>query len=164
MQYTGNNSKVILLLKWMQTNEIFRDLVDELRSGGYWYTVNYNHTGRECPLTASKPWLPIFWRYNDSVPCITTTIWRCRILFVRQWQSNVQWKLSWQWLKWHRHVTVELQGLYSTNGRASYRTISWSLEETRFGFVTTASLWNLTDISAAILPKCLSNFRSIEKV
>ena len=56
------------------------------------------------------------------------------------------------------------QGLYSLSGWTSYRKISWSLEVARFGVKMIASLWNLTDISVALLPMCLSNFKAIGKV
>ena len=52
-------------------------------------------------------------------------------------------------------------GLYSLSGKTSYRKISWSLEAARFGFKLFQSLWNLTGTSAALLPRCLSNFRTI---
>ena len=56
------------------------------------------------------------------------------------------------------------QGLYSLNGKTSYRQISWSLEAARLGVIMIVSLWNLTGISAALLPRCLLNFRAIGKV
>ena len=52
-------------------------------------------------------------------------------------------------------------GLYSLSGKTSYRKISWSLEAARFGFKLIQSLWNLAGTSAALLPRCLSNFRAI---
>ena len=54
-----------------------------------------------------------------------------------------------------------MQGLYSLSGKTSYRKISWSLEAARFGFKLFQSLWNLAGTSAALLPRCLSNFRAI---
>ena len=53
------------------------------------------------------------------------------------------------------------QGLYSLSGKTSYRKISWSLEAARFEFKLFQSLWNLAGTSAALLPRCLSNFRAI---
>ena len=50
-------------------------------------------------------------------------------------------------------------GLYSLNGKTSYRQISWSLEAARMDLIMIVSLRNLTGISAALLPRCLSNFR-----
>ena len=55
----------------------------------------------------------------------------------------------------------QLQGLYSLSGKTSYRKISWSLEAARFGSKLFQSLWNLAGTSAAMLPRCLSNFRAI---
>ena len=59
---------------------------------------------------------------------------------------------------WKLHIS---QGLYSLSGKTSYRKISWSLEAARFGFKLFQSLWNLAGTSAALLPRCLSNFRAI---
>ena len=46
----------------------------------------------------------------------------------------------------------------------SYRQILWRLEAARLDVMMIVSLWNLTGISAALLPICLSNFRAIGKV
>ena len=59
---------------------------------------------------------------------------------------------------------VRHQGLYSLSSKTSYRQISWSLEAARLGVIMIVSLWNLTGISAALLPRCLLNFRAIGKV
>ena len=56
------------------------------------------------------------------------------------------------------------QGRYSLSGKTSYRQISWNLEAVRLDVIMILSLWNLTGISAALLPGCLSNFRAIGKV
>ena len=56
---------------------------------------------------------------------------------------------------------VAILGLYSQRGKTSYRKISWSLEAVRFGFKLFQSLWNLAGTSAALLPRCLSNFIAI---
>ena len=53
------------------------------------------------------------------------------------------------------------QGLYSLSGKTSYRKISWSVEAAIFGFKLFQSFWNLAGTSAALLPRCLSNFRAI---
>ena len=55
-------------------------------------------------------------------------------------------------------------GPYSLSGKTSYRKISWSLEAARFGFKLFQSLWNLAGTSAALLPRCLSNFRAIRQL
>ena len=64
----------------------------------------------------------------------------------------------------HINTALPLQGLYSLSGKTSYRKISWSLGAARLGVIMIVSLWNLTGISAALLPRCLSNFRAIGKV
>ena len=65
-------------------------------------------------------------------------------------------------LNWQKDThTSSLQGLYSLSGKTSYRKISWSLEAARFGFKLFQSLGNLAGTSAALLPRCLSNFRAI---
>ena len=56
------------------------------------------------------------------------------------------------------------QGLYSLSGKTSYHQISRSLEAARLDVTIIVSLWNLTGISAALLRRCLSNFRAIGKV
>ena len=57
-----------------------------------------------------------------------------------------------------------LQCLCSLNGKTSYRHILWNLEATRMDVIMIVSLWHLTGTSAALLPRCLSNFRAIGKV
>ena len=49
-------------------------------------------------------------------------------------------------------------GPISISDKASYCNISQSIETARFLFRIIRSLWNLTGTSAAVLPKCLSNF------
>ena len=53
------------------------------------------------------------------------------------------------------------QGPVSICDRSSYRKNSWSLEAARFDFRIVQSLWNLTGSSAALLPKSLSDFKSM---
>ena len=55
-------------------------------------------------------------------------------------------------------------GLYSLSGKTSYRQISWSLESARIDVAIIVSLWYLTGISAALLPRWLLNFGAIGKV
>ena len=62
------------------------------------------------------------------------------------------------------NVETIILGLYSLRGKTTYRKIAWSLEAARFMFRLFQSLWNLTSISAAILPRCLSNFRTIRSL
>ena len=56
------------------------------------------------------------------------------------------------------------QGLYSLNGRTSYRKIPWSLDAVRLHVMIIGSLWNLTGISATLLSVCLSHFKAIGKI
>ena len=67
------------------------------------------------------------------------------------------------WIRWLHHLGIA-QGLYSLSCKTSYRQISWNLEATRLGVIIITALWNLTGISAALLPRCLSNFKAIGKV
>ena len=53
------------------------------------------------------------------------------------------------------------QGPVSISDKTSYRKISWSIEATRSAVYIIVSLWNLTCTSAAVLPRCLPNFRAI---
>ena len=46
----------------------------------------------------------------------------------------------------------------------SHHKISWSLEAMRFGFRLLDSLRNLSDTSAAALPRCLSNLQAIRSI
>ena len=58
-------------------------------------------------------------------------------------------------------LMVPVQGPVSISVKTSYRKISWSLEAARLIVQITASLLNLTGTSAAVLPRCLSNFKAI---
>ena len=88
--------------------------------------------------------------------------------------------LSWSWSQLRRRVTIFAQvidffelkatkshgthGLYSLSGWTSYCEISGNLEAARLGVIMTVSLWHLTGISRALLPRCLSNVRAIWRV
>ena len=63
-------------------------------------------------------------------------------------------------LQWREQSPASVLGLYSLSGKTSYRQISWSLEAARLSVIVIVSHWNLTGISAALLPRCLSNFRA----
>ena len=52
-------------------------------------------------------------------------------------------------------------GPVSICDKLSYHKISWSLEAARLVVWITVSPWNLTGTSAALLPRCLSNFAAI---
>ena len=59
---------------------------------------------------------------------------------------------------WH------IPGLCSLSGKTSYHQISRSIEAARLDVTMIVSLWNLTGISAALLPRCLSIFIAVGKV
>ena len=61
-------------------------------------------------------------------------------------------------------LSTHSQGLYSLSGKSSYHQISWSLEDATLEVVIIVLLWIVTGTSAALLPTCLSNFRTIGKV
>ena len=62
-----------------------------------------------------------------------------------------------------KHWSV-VHGLYPQSGKTYCRQISWSVEAARLDVIMIISLWNLTGFSAALLPRCLSDFRAIGKV
>ena len=62
---------------------------------------------------------------------------------------------------WNWRVMCQKQ--VSSVGTSNYFKISWSLEDARFVFRIVRSLWNLAGTSAALLPKCLSNFKAMGK-
>ena len=57
----------------------------------------------------------------------------------------------------------EARGLYSLIGQTSYRKISWGFEVARLDVNMIVSFYNLTDVSTAVLPRRLSNFRTIDQ-
>ena len=68
-------------------------------------------------------------------------------------------------LKNVRHtVLLPLLGLYSLSSKTSYRQISWSLKPARLDVIMILPFWHFTGISAAVLPRCRSNFKTIWKV
>ena len=74
------------------------------------------------------------------------------ILSMDAWSSN----------KWLRlHYVTKYQGPVSISNKTSYRKILRSLEAARLVFRIVRSLLNLTDTSATLLPRCLSNFKTI---
>ena len=64
--------------------------------------------------------------------------------------------------RWWTVLRVTVVKLES--GKTYYCLIPYSLEATRLDVIKIASLCNLTGISAALLPSCLSNFKAIRKV
>ena len=106
-----------------------------------------------------KCYLYLFIDYNlTTYPCIAKNQARScnEIIYITHNGNFPRWFLL---MTWPGH-----QGLYSLSGKTSYRKISWSLGAARFGVIMIVSLWNLTGISAALLPRCLSNLRAIGKV
>ena len=59
---------------------------------------------------------------------------------------------------WHQ------PGFYSLSRKTYYRQIPWSLEATELDVIMIVSLWKLTGIPSAVLPKCLPNYIAIGKV
>ena len=62
------------------------------------------------------------------------------------------------------YCSMWFKSTYSLSGKTSYRQISWILQTTRLDFIMIAWFWNVKGISAALLQRCLSNFRAIRKV
>ena len=109
-----------------------------------------------------------FWRHIwlQYIPSNVDMIFIWFVLF--RWYHNYRViHLSYYpYSSWLSHTGTRRQwtlSLYSLSGRTTYRQISWSLEAARLDVIMIVSLWNLTDISAALLLKCLSNIRAIEK-
>ena len=132
----------------------------------------HQHRNRLCtssiPLTVPFLYRPVCIQPQNGT---WSVLFRYRILSCRY----IYWAgLYWQPLqatgtiplqKLYRHVYWDVtQGLYSLSGKTSYRQISRSLEAARLGVIMIVSFWNLTGISAALLPRWLSNFRAIGKV
>ena len=75
-------------------------------------------------------------------------------------------------LRWHRFIGIVIVDdacstacvPLSTNRQDVLQSNPWSLEASRLDVIMIVSLWNLTSISAVLLPNYLSNFRVIKKV
>ena len=65
---------------------------------------------------------------------------------------------------WYLPSFIATLGLYSLSFKTFYRQISWTLEAARLDAIMIVPHWHLIGTSAALLPGCLSNFRSIGKV
>ena len=113
----------------------------------------------------------IWWRHHgqDSNPRVSGTIFCSRLndsmphkpKALNPWSNkitSVGEPIPMWWANSHHFWQL---GLCSLSGKTSYRKIAWSIEAARFGFRHIQSLWNLTGTSAAVLPRCLSNFRAI---
>ena len=85
--------------------------------------------------------------YNSSIVLIAQDVFTLKPLNTMHWTQGT--------------AQCGVQGLYSLNGRTSYREISRSHEVARLGVNMRVSFRNLTDVSAAVLLRRLSNFRTI---
>ena len=61
-------------------------------------------------------------------------------------------------------MTSSNGNIFRVTGPLSCRQILWNLKAARLDAILIVSLWNVTGISAALLSRCLSNFRAIGKV
>ena len=107
----------------------------------------------------STIWLPTkarlildVWRYFLPVDYI---------IICKMWHNRHGMERRLLWQSYGKLEADTLQSLYALSGKTSYRKISWSLEAARFGFKLLQWLCNLAGTSAALLPRCLSNFRAI---
>ena len=114
------------------------------------YPSEFIYVGKSGPTRQLSWWIPFYWAYMNTLIWLN---WCTHELITRAWmvRSCVLGRI-------HSHTIL---GLYSLSGKTSYRKISWSLEAARFGFELFQSLGNLAGTSAALLPRCLSNFRAI---
>ena len=86
--------------------------------------------------------------------CVNTEGWAAKGLFA---DFLLVVKISTLYLGYHQPNL----GLYSQNGKTSYRQILRSLEAASLDVVLVVSLSNVLGISAAVFPMCLSNYRTI---
>ena len=94
---------------------------------------------------------------NDTYYCIAVSLAQfcdCRT-------PHCRYCSDWNWN--NQTTGTPKQGLYLLSGKTSYCQISWSLEAARLDVIIVISLWNSTEISAAALPRYLSNFRAIRR-
>ena len=85
------------------------------------------------------------------------------LAFYRVIQVNISLPIIHYFNHRDRHYLKLTLALYSPSITTSYRQISWSLVTAGLDIASIVSLWNLTGISAALLPRCLSTCRGIEK-
>ena len=65
------------------------------------------------------------------------------------------------WVQWYSFHDRSNLCLYSLRSKTPYRQISQSLEAERLDVLIIVSFSNVTGVSAAPLPRCMSNFRAI---
>ena len=135
---------VIMIATTTKTNPLYQ------RYSGIILLLNYGHVDMSMiPLRFCKQHVYQdniryhYWRRHEYLPCHMSPA-TPRVYFTCRDSLN--------------------QGLYSLSGKMPYRQISWSLEGSRLDVVMIVSLWNLTSVSAALLPRRLSNFKTIGKV
>ena len=106
---------------------------------------------------------------------INVTMWNDTIR--HSWATGLAPDLFFVWFSWMIEKQRPVQrismhylnfdwsclGPVSISEKTSFRKISSSLEAARFVFRIVRSLWNLTGTSAAVLPMCLSNFKTIRQ-
>ena len=131
--------------------------LDYLNKIGHFDSLRYGFGLYKCHSQYSKwrpSWNPI-WRPYGTFFSLAPILKRFSAFFSFRVPNFMLCSQS----PWFFHQSAQL--FYSLSGKTSYRKISWSLEAARFGFKLFQSLWNLAGTSAALLPRCLSNFRAI---
>ena len=109
-----------------------------------------------------------FWRLDDIInaSCVQWTC-PCKYYVLLMFMLRVKFICCWPPDLLRTYLFDDcnmILGFYSLNGKTSYRQISWNLESARLDATLIISLWNLTTISAVLLPRCLSNLRAIGQV
>ena len=92
------------------------------------------------------PWWSIFWVTEGRLSS-----------FVPDHKSPETWSTCW----WAQSTTIQSKALAATKIYYSHYKISRNIETVRCGLSVFRSIWYLTGVSAALLPRRLSNFRAI---
>ena len=94
---------------------------------------------------------------------LSRPLWRHRNVVYIKWPSKRYKGIYRQYprMKNIRHNVGKTCRLWASIHQAVRRLTAKSREVSRLGVIMTVSLWNLTGISAAVLPRCLSNFRAM---
>ena len=103
-----------------------------------------------------KPWVDWVTSLHDCTNVGVSLTGSSGIKFSEVWMKI--WWFSFN--KMHLNMSSIKTGILfkaSLGERTFYYKISWSLEVARFEVIMIVSFWNLTVISAALLPSCLSN-------
>ena len=143
--YKESIAKLIYVTEWLQRSRL------EVPAKYSWFNS----------LT-SGPWFNIkmsSYQYRKS-HCGDKTILRPSYLHKGISYTGKMSSLYWiRARKWSSNFDDKNLGLYSLSGKTSYRQVSWSLETAIFGVIMIITLIHLTSNYAALLPRCLSNFR-----